>query len=394
MGQIDTMEKYLTTPEDAFRVLVMGYRQELCKTLERLGISYVIWSAKKLKSERACVYMHVGDFPRSNNKIFAVLSKLEQFGPFTHIIAGTEASVYPAAVARRILKAREATISVALRCHDKLQMKSYLHQHGIPMTDFVAGDDIDNADVIFKRLGRPVVIKERQESGGRGIRLVESGRDLFRYAGRRKIVEKFISAPEASVESFINKGEIQFESITLYHKKKHTNLVPGGLAPDVQRALLALNRAVISALKIRWGISHMEAYLHDDGILFGEIALRPPGGYIMELISKAYGFSPWEALVHMELDLPFVFPESYSSHTAVYIIHPGGGTVDHVENWDVIKELPSVYRAKLKVKPGDFINERTGVGEDAGYVFFSNRDRKRLLTDVEYVTDHLKIFLL
>ena len=380
--------------KDVFRVLVMGYRQELCRALERLGISYVIWSSKKLKSERTCLYAHLGEFPRNNDRIFAVLSTLDQFGPFTHVIAGTEEAVYPAAVARRILKAREATISVALRCHDKLQMKSYLLQRGIPMTDFIAGDDIDNADAVLQRLGVPLVIKERQESGGRGICLVESGQDLFRYAGRRKIIEKFISAPEASVESFINEGEIQFESITLYHKKKHTNLVPGGLAPDVQRALLALNRDVISALKIRWGITHMEAYLHDDGILFGEIALRPPGGYIMELISQAYGFSAWEALVYMELDLPFEFPESHSSHTAVYISHPGGGTVDHIENWDLVKELPSVYRAKMKVKPGDVISERIGVGEDAGYVLFSHRDRKKLLADVEFVTDYLKIVLL
>lgn len=371
----------------------MGYRQELCRTLERLGIAYVIWSSKPVKSKRASMHTHVCEFPRSNSKIFDILSKLGQFGPFTHVIAGTEASVYPAAVARRILKAREASISAALRCHDKLQMKSYLRQRGIPMTDFVAGDDIDNAKAILQHLGVPLVIKERQESGGRGIRLIDSEQDLFRYSGRRKIIEKFVSAPEASVESFINNGEIQFESVTFYHKKKHINLVPGGLEPDVQQALLALNREVISALKIRWGITHMEGYLNEDGILFGEIALRPPGGYIMELISSAYDYSPWEALVHMELDLPFDFPASYSSHAAVYIIHPGGGTVDCINNWDAIKELPSVYRAKLKVKPGDVIGERTGVGEDAGYVFFKNRDRKKLLADVEFVTDHLHIIL-
>lgn len=371
----------------------MGYRQELCRALERLGISYVIWTGKKLKSKRRCLHVHVGDFSRNNNKIFGTLSGLNQFGPFTHVIAGTEASVYPAAVARRILKAREATISVALRCHDKLQMKSYLLRRGIPMIDFVAGDDIDDAKAIVQRLGVPLVIKERQESGGRGIRLVESEQDLIRYAGRRKIIEKLITAPEASVESFINQGKILFESVTLYHKKQHTNLVPGGLAPELQRALLALNRDVISALKIRWGMTHMEVYLDDAGILFGEIALRPPGGYIMELIGRAWNFSSWEAFVHMELNLPFEFPNSHSSHAAVYIIHPGAGTVEHIEHWDEIKELPSVYRAKLKVKPGDTIGERTGVGEDAGYVFFSNCDRKKLLSDVEYVTNHLNIVM-
>ncbi len=371
----------------------MGYRQELCTALERLGIAYVIWSSKKVKSERACLHTHTGDFSHNKNKLFAVLSSLKKFGPFTHVIAGTEASVYPAAVARRFLKARESTVRVALRCHDKLQMKSYLSRHGIPMTDFLAGDDIEDSDAVFQRLGRPIVIKGRQDSGGRGIRLAESGQDLIRYSNRRKIIEKYISAPEASVESYINRGEIRFESITLYHKKKHANLVPGLLDTELQRAMLAMNRDVISALKIKWGMTHMEAYLDDDGLLFGEIALRPPGGYIMELISKAYDFSSWEALVHMELDLPFEFPDSASNHAAVYIIHPGAGMVERIEHWDEIKALASVYRARLKVNPGTRVSERTGVGEDAGYVLFKHRDRKIMLADLDYVADHLQIVM-
>ena len=35
------------------------------------------------------------------------------------------------------------------------------------------------------------------------------------------------------------------------------------------------------------------------GLLFGEIALRPPGGYIMNAMHHAYGFDPWAAFVAM-----------------------------------------------------------------------------------------------
>ena len=225
-----------------------------------------------------------------------------------------------------------------------------------------------------RRLGVPLVIKSRHESGGRGIRLVDNAADLVRYSGRGKIIEKFVNAPEVSVESYISHGEIVFENVTQYYAKKHINLVPGAVPAEQERALRELSRRVIAALNIKWGITHMEVYLSDSGLLFGEIALRPPGGYIMELISRAYGFSAWEALVHVELGLPFEFTQASVEYTAVYIIHPGAGTVMRIDHWDQVVALPSVYRKNIKIKPGVQLSERQGVGEDAGYLLLASSD--------------------
>ena len=376
-----------------FCVLVMGYRQGLVEALARMKIACAIWTEKPIKSAPACLHLHIGEFPRNDDDIFEVVAQFEKFGPFTQVIAGSEASVYPAAVARRILNARISTKTVALRCHDKLQMKSFLNQHDIPMTDFVPGDEIEDANAIVERLGTPLVIKSRHESGGRGIRLVDNAPDLVRYSGRGKIIEKFVSAPEASVESYISEGKILFENVTQYYVKKHINLVPGAVSAEQEKALLTLNRQVITALKIKWGITHMEAYLSDSGILFGEIALRPPGGYIMDLISKAYGFSSWEALVHVELDLPFQFTQACVGYTAVCIIHPGAGTVLRIDHWNQVGALPSVYRKKIKIKPGALIAERQGVGEDAGYLLLSNSNQDDLLSDIKQIDEKLDIVM-
>jgi len=220
--------------------------------------------------------------------------------------------------------------------------------------------------------------------------MVDSPADVMRYSGRNRIMERFVSAPEASVESFINHGEILFENITQYYINKHVNIVPGMLVAEQLHAMLEMNRQVIRALKIEWGMTHMEAYLGDAGPLFGEIALRPPGGYIMELISEAYGFSAWEALVHMELDRPFEFPSSFSKHTAACILHPGAGRVMDIKNWDQVSNLPSVYRARLKVKPSERIAERQGVGEDAGYLLLSSDRQDRLLKDIDTIDASLQ----
>lgn len=374
---------------NAYRVLVMGYRQGLCDALSRLDISYAVWTEKELKSSRKILHLHVQKFPRTRQHIADNLSVFAHAGPFSHVIAGTEAAVYCASVARRLLSARLSNNSVALRCNDKLHMKSYLRDRNIPMTDFVAGEEIQDGSEVIENLGVPVVVKARHESGGRGIDLVKTADEIARLAKRTRIMERFICAPEASVESFINNGEIVFTSTTQYYLKKHINVVPA--LPEIipQEALLELNRRVLSALKIKWGITHMEVYLSDEGLLFGEIALRPPGGYIMELISKSYGFSSWDALVHMELDLPFAFPDSPPHYSAACIIHPGAGTVQEINNWDEVSSLSSVFKSKLKVIPGVTIKAREGVGEDAGYLLLSNSKAETLTQEIEKVRQRL-----
>jgi len=373
----------------AYRVLVMGYRQGLCDALSRLDIPYAVWTEKELKSSRNILHLHVQKFPRSRQHIADILAGFAQAGPFSHVIAGTEAAVYCASVARRILSARLSNNSVALRCNDKLHMKSYLRDRNIPMTDFVAGEEIQDGSSVIESLGIPVVVKARHESGGRGIDLVKTPEEIARLAKRTRIMERFICAPEASVESFINNGEILFTSSTQYYLKKHINVVPA-LPYSIQlEALLELNKQVLKALKIKWGITHMEVYLSEEGLLFGEIALRPPGGYIMELISKSHGFSAWDALVHIELDLPFSFPDSPTCYSAACIIHPGAGTVQQINNWQQVSSLPSVFKSKLKVIPGSTIRARQGVGEDAGYLLLSNSDAQILTQEIETVQQTL-----
>ena len=53
--------------------------------------------------------------------------------------------------------------------------------------------------------------------------------------------------------------------------------------------ILKINDEVIKKFGVDRGMTHAEFYLTDHGPVFGEIAIRPPGGYYMELIEKVYG---------------------------------------------------------------------------------------------------------
>lgn len=352
-------------------VLVVGYRQQLAQALDKLGIAYSVWSEKKLlKSPGGVDQVLVRPIPSRKEEIREILRHWNLSRQPTHIISGTENAVFPSATIRREYHARCSAETLLMRCTDKAAMKRYLYRYGIPMADFVVGSDPSCAEEIVETLRLPVVVKNRRDSGSRNIVIARDLDQLKQNMRRSRIYESFIEAHEGSVESYIQDRQIVFSNVTDYFEKKHINLLPAAYEKAQIAEILELNNLVIKALNIRWGLTHLEFYRTKVGILFGEIALRPPGGYIMELLRSSYQFDPWEAYVKVELGLPIDIPRHSKKTSACQILHPGSGEVKVIWTPDQ-KALPSLKKFKLKRSPGSLIEERQGVGEDIGYLFLA-----------------------
>lgn len=379
------------------RALVIGSRRGLHAALEMMGVPYVLWTdrpAPRTAAER------VHQAPISGGEATArrETERLAKDGPFTHVIAANEASVLPAAVARRVLGARQSSKTTLIRCHDKLRMKQHLSDRGIPMTPFLdATVGLEPAE-IMRQLGAPLVVKPRRSSGGRGQEFVVDAQQLQERPRRGYLFERYVDAREASVESFVSGGEILFQSVTEYWRKGHVNVVPAGLDEQTREDVLALNRRVLTALNVTWGMTHVEVYLTDRGPLFGEIALRPPGGYIMDLLRLVWGVDSWRAFAAVELEVPFEFPIEFPNgnvpclaHAAAIVVHPGAGTVVRVAGVDDVRRHPATVRIHLRIHPGDEVHRRVGVGHDVGYVLLRAPTRAALQQAISFVDEHLRI---
>lgn len=355
-----------------YRVLVIGPRRGLIDALRERGVSFSLWQEKPLFTVAASQLNVVAPLWQSPERIREQIRASFPDQHFSHVIAGTESGVVAASVSRRQLGARVSGTLTGTRCRDKLLMKKHLAGFGIPMTRFL-GDcpDLDPASV-FATLGSPVVRKFRKSSGGKGMQLLRCVEEYVPGRHGKAILERFIDAPEASIESFIDRGRICFTNITSYHSKGHSNFVPASFDPDLERTLLALNERCIGALGISWGMTHLEVYLTAKGPLFGEIALRPPGGYIMNALQHAWDFNPWRAFLAMELGESFSFPERPVCYAAAEVLHPGAGTVRAVHGKARVLDEQGIQEFRIKVKPGDVIDERKGLGQDAGYLVYTS----------------------
>lgn len=371
-------------------VLVLGNRQGLNKALEKLNVSYTLLVNQPIKfpPKRAQV-IQVKKFPLKKSELEDISKNLNDLNinP-THVIATIEAAVLAASFLRRHLDCRLSVHSVIKKCALKSEMKSYLQKFEIPMTPFILSHDFKNnhelISLLKSEIGFPIVAKEINNSGGRGIQIIRSEKDLETINNRNLIFEKFIEGSEGSIESFIQGGKILFTNITEYFDKKYSNILPANFDNETTQRILELNKKVIESLKISWGMTHMEFYLSKSGLLFGEIALRPPGGYIMRLLKEAYDFDPWLAFASIELDLAFDFPTESKAYAGCLIYHPGEGEVQQIKEVTASSHIQS----KIKIDIGHKIKPREGVGEDVGYSIFSHSNQKQIKKDIQTIKDN------
>ena len=368
-------------------VLVLGHRRGLTKALEKLQCPFVIWHSSSIKSKTKAVHLIEAPYPKTKEQ---VQERIKDLPPITHVISAIEETVFPASRVRYWLGAKRNPHAAIVNCSDKLKMKQFLVDKEIPMTDFVDPKAGLSPQELFERMGKPIIAKKRFSSGGRALERISEVSQLIKRMKRGQILEKSITGSEGSVESIIFDKEILFENITEYVSHGEINLLPANFSDELREGILNLNRKVIKALNIKWGMTHLEFYNTDQGILFGEIALRPPGGYIMDCIEMAYQFNPWEALLKTEIGEK---PTLDNQHTnfAVSILFPRRpGIVKSITGADESSQLDSVQKVSITVKVGDELKAKDGISDVMGYALLQNENLDDLLKDLNQLKEHIK----
>ncbi len=337
------------------RVVLVGRRKAAIATARRLGL-------------HPLTILPEGD---------AVARAREALGdrPASAVVAVSERSVVAAAAIRAALGLPGLSVDAAHRCTDKLAMKRAAAAAGVPLTRWLEVEPGTSAGDLIDQLGLPLVLKHRIGSGGRELRVARTAGEVAAALRPGLLAEAFVDGVEMSVESLLAGGEVLFRNPTRYLEPRWANVVPAVLPPDEIAGVYALVDQVHRAFAVDRGMTHAELFLTERGPVFGEIAARPPGGYLMELIRLAYGFDPWEAVLRIEHgQLPEV-PTEAARYAAVRVIHPGAGVVMAATGVDRASALAGVERVRLALAPGDTVAPRVGAGQNVGEVVVTGDDQ-------------------
>lgn len=309
------------------------------------------------------------------------------------VLAATERAVLPAAHLRAALQLTGNSPQCAFLCRNKLAMKECIRAANLPCADFTGITKRTTATSLITRLGLPLVIKPADSSGARGATLAKRQRDVERHLTPGTIAESFVHGLEMSVESFVCEGEVVFTNITEYLLPLWANVVPASLPSASVKAIQALNQAAIATLGIRRGMTHLELFLTAEGPIFSELAARPPGGYLMELLQAAYGFDPWRTAIDVELGKPVRLPHRAQKYAGMWLLHPGPGTVKRVSGLRACQSLRGLTEVSCRVAPGDTLRQREGSGESAAYFLAEGESRRDVVSALEKARRTLAIEL-
>jgi formate-dependent phosphoribosylglycinamide formyltransferase (GAR transformylase) len=270
----------------------------------------------------------------------------------------------------------------ARRFRDKGVMKDALRAAGLPCARHARIRSEADAWAFVERVGYPIVIKPPAGAGCRATLradhpqgLVQALSELRPSPDREAIAEEFLTGAEFSFETLTLGGQVRFHSIGRYHPaplEVMTNSwiqwvvhLPRDISGPEFAAVREVGPAVIAALGLDTALTHMEWFRRPDGsVAIGEIAARPPGARIMDLMSHAYGrdfYRVWARLmVDDVVDGPFARTHSVA---VAFLRGQGTGRVAAVEGLDaaqqkmgalvVDKQLPRVGAPRAEGYEGE-----------------------------------------
>ena len=160
--------------------------------------------------------------------------------------------------------------------------------------------------------------------------------------------------------------------------------------PQIRKAVEKL----VKVFEIRNGVIHPEYFVDgEDELAFGEVANRVPGGNIFELIGRAYGFNPYEAMVMCsdpaveQEELDECFPSETSGckgHAGNLLVFPKAGFIEKLELPEGFLEHEYYEKHNLYQPTAHKVVERAGFGNHYGTVYFFEDDPDKLKETLQY----------
>lgn len=292
-------------------------------------------------------------------------------GPVDCLIGALEQLQVPLAEAREILGLPGMRAEAARNFRDKSRMKTALREAGLPCARHRLVTGEEEALEFAAEIGFPLVAKPPDGAGARGTYRVEDARSLREALG---VLAASPSNP-ALLEEFVVGRESSFETVSIAGKPvwySSTRYLPTPLEalenPWIQWCVLLpreredpaledIKKIAFRALEVLGmgtGISHMEWFRRRDGsIAISEVAARPAGAQITNLVSVAHECDLRAAWAHLMIFGEFSIPPRRWAAGAAFLRGMGQGRVKAVRGLRKAQEElgAMVVEAKLP-QPG------------------------------------------
>lgn len=271
---------------------------------------------------------------------------------------------------------------------DKFQMKERFELGGVP---HAKGRLISKADEA-EGLVFPVIVKPRDNSGSRGVKLCRSKEELEASMNEALevskldtvLVEEFIEGPEYSIEGLHHDGKSEVIQFT---EKKTTefpynvelgHIQPANISKENQQKIREIVSKIGKALNFVNCPSHTELKINERGIFVIETSPRLGGDHITSTLTPlSTGVNLEDELLKISLGEAINPAPNAVQYSGVrFFSFEEGNVIKHVPNSEFVKSWPHVVDFSFSLKEGEKVNRITSSLNRYGHLTLTagNRD--------------------
>ncbi|HSG90309.1 MAG TPA: carboxylate--amine ligase, partial [Pseudomonadales bacterium] len=203
------------------------------------------------------------------------------------------------------------------------------------------------------------------------------------------LLESHLDGWEFAVEAWIHDGKIRFLNISEYVKLGYSVFVPA--TPELEAYRDQVREEIeklIETFDIEFGFIHPEYFVTNDGkMYFGEVAYRPPGFKVFELLERAYGFNAYQGMIMCfdpkttEKEIEAFFPREVvdaKGYAGCFGVYPRRRVVSKLELPPETENDDYFEHHELMEPMEELVTKRTAFGTHWGLVYFFGDDPHRM----------------
>lgn len=271
---------------------------------------------------------------------------------------------------------------------DKFQMKQRFMEGGVPC----AKGRLVRSSSEVEDFEFPVIVKPRDNSGSRGVKLCCNKAELemsmieaFEVSKLDTVlVEEFIEGPEYSIEGLHYDGKnevIQFtekKTTTFPYNVELGHIQPANISKENQQKIRGIVSLIGKALHFENCPSHTELKINERGIFVIETSPRLGGDYITSTLTPlSTGVNLEDELLKISLGESInPQPKAVQYSGVRFFSFEEGSVIKHMPNEEFVRSWPHVVDFSFNLKEGEKVNRITSSLNRYGHLTLTagNRD--------------------
>ena len=272
------------------------------------------------------------------------------------------------------------SVETAQRSTDKFQMKERFELGGVPHAQGRLISKVEEAEgLVF-----PVIVKPRDNSGSRGVKLCRDKNELQISIDEALenskldtvLVEEFIEGPEYSIESLHHDGKSEVIQFT---EKKTTefpynvelgHIQPANISEENKQKIREIISKIGKVLSFENCPSHTELKINERGIFVIETSPRLGGDYITSTLTPlSTGVNLEDELLKISLGETInPQPKAVQYSGVRFFAFKEGSVIKHVPNEEFVKGWPHVVDFSFNLQKGEKVHQITSSLNRYGHI--------------------------